>query len=129
MWLILIGVTLATNPSDELLPSLSIKKNEAVVTSPFQNLKTVIAPAEVSANAALEDRFPSSSVDSYAAQPSGTPEPIIVAAPSDIDSYVDIPSGAPEEIVAAESSPIAAHSFESDGYHYRTVKRIRLRQN
>ncbi|KAL5273176.1 hypothetical protein ACFFRR_000127 [Megaselia abdita] len=92
-------------PINEYLPPQATEQHETYVASPSKQSNTIIAPPGVSAKATLEDRIVTSKGDSYAAPP----------------------SGASQEIAAAASSP-AGHSLESDGYHYRTVKRYRLRR-
>lgn len=87
-------------PSNDYLPP---QATEYLPPQATEQHKIVIAPAGVSAKAPLEERDFTSKIDSYAPQASGTPQ----------------------EAEAAASSP--AHSLEDDGYHYRTVKRYRLR--
>lgn len=76
----------------------------AVAVPPVKHSSKVIAPAGVSANAALEERDLSSKIDSYVPQPSGTPQ----------------------QIEAAASAP-ETHTLESDGYHYRAGRQYRHR--
>lgn len=93
------------SPLNEYLPPLATEQHGTFVASASKQSNTVIAPPGVSAKADLEERVVSSNADSYAAAPSGISQ----------------------AIVASGSSP-PAHSLESDGYHYRTVKRYRLRR-
>uniref|UniRef100_T1GZK2 Uncharacterized protein n=1 Tax=Megaselia scalaris TaxID=36166 RepID=T1GZK2_MEGSC len=87
-------------PSNDYLPPLASEQHETFAASPSQQSSTIIAPPGVSAEAKLENRVVSTMEDSYAAAPSGA--------------------------VAQSVEP--AHSLESDGYHYKTVKRYRLRR-
>lgn len=90
-------------PINEYLPPQATEQHKSSVDSPSKQPQLVIAPAGVSAKATLEDRDFTSKIDSYAPPASGSSQ----------------------DAVAAASSP--AHSLEDDGYHYRTVKRYRLR--
>lgn len=89
-------------PGYDYLPPQASEKEETIIPAPSQQSNTVIAPPGVSAEANLENHVITKMEDSYAAAPSGN------------------------SIQTAE--PESAHSLESDGYHYKTVKRYRLRR-